>query len=265
MIDSNNPKRRVYIFYILGILLSTTILTVDIFSEKNLSKYFNEKLSFLSLTPSLNNSNFNFSSFEIFETKSRLINENIRLKNEVIELRKLKIENEKLKNEIVANNSVIKEVDASIYDIFKTSILFKTTTDEYIISGGENINLKEKDLVIDKNSYVVGIVTKVNQDRSIISTILNPNFSIEGIDKYDNEYLITSDSQNLLINSLRLEADSTDIKYIYTDIAFGHPGQFPIVDLSSTQVNIANNKIRAEQSINFSINYFSDLYLINTK
>ena len=29
--------------------------------------------------------NFNFSSFEIFETKSRLINENIRLKNEVIE------------------------------------------------------------------------------------------------------------------------------------------------------------------------------------
>ena len=111
----------------------------------------------------------------------------------------------------------------------------------------------------------MGIVTKVNQDRSIISTILNPNFSIEGIDKYDNEYLITSDSQNLLINSLRLEADSTDIKYIYTDIAFGHPGQFPIVDLSSTQVNIANNKIRAEQYINFRINNFSDLYLIKTK
>ena len=111
----------------------------------------------------------------------------------------------------------------------------------------------------------MGIVTKVNQDRSIISTILNPNFSIEGIDKYDNQYLITSDSQNLLINSLSLEAESTDIKYIYTDIAFGHPGQFPIVDLSSTQVNIANNKIRAEQSINFRINNFSDLYLIKTK
>ena len=124
MIDSNNPKRRVYIFYILGILLSTTILTIDIFSEKNLSKYFNEKLSFLSPAPASNNNNFNFSSFEIFETKSRLINENIRLKNEVIELRKLKIENEKLKTEINANNSVTKEVDAFIYDIFKTSILF---------------------------------------------------------------------------------------------------------------------------------------------
>lgn len=265
MIDSNNPKRRVYIFYILGILLSATILTVDVFSEKSFSKYLNEKLSLLSPIPISNNIDFNFSSFEIFETKSRLINENIRLKNEVTELRKLKIENEKLKTEINANNSVTKEIDTAIYDIFKTSIIFKTITNEYIISGGENLNLKEKDLVIDKNSYVVGIVTKVNQDRSIISTILNPNFSIEGIDKYGNEYLITSDTQSLFINSLSLEADSTDIKYIYTDITFGHPGQFPIVDLSSTQVNIANNKIRAEQSINFRINYFSDLYLINTK
>ena len=133
MIDSNNPKRRVYIFYILGIILSATILTVDIFSEKSLSKYLNEKLSLLSPIPISNNIDFNFSSFEIFETKSRLINENIRLKNEVIELRKLKIENEKLKTEINANNSVTKEIDTAIYDIFKTSILFKTVTDEYII------------------------------------------------------------------------------------------------------------------------------------
>ena len=265
MIDINNPKKRVYIYYILGIFLSTTILTIDIFSEKSLSKYLNEKLSLLAPTPISNSIDFNFASFEIFENKSRLINENIRLKNEVIELRKLKIENEKLKNEIDANNFVIKEVDAAIYNILKTSIIFKTLTDEYIISGGENLNLKEKDLVIDQNSYVVGIVTKVTQDKSIISTILNPNFSIEGIDKYGNEYLITSDSENLLINYLSLEADSTDIKYIYTDITFGHPGQFPIVDLSSTQVNNANNKIRAEQSINFTINYFSDLYIIKTK
>ena len=265
MIDSNNSKRRAYIYYILGILLSATILTIDIFSEKSLSKYLNEKLSFLSPIPISNNIDFNFSSFKIFETKSRLINENIRLKNEVIELRKLKIENEKLKSEIKANNSIIKEVDVAIYDIFKTSIIFKTIADEYIISGGENLNLKEKDLIIDKNSYVVGIVTKVNKDRSIISTILNPNFSIEGIDKYGNNYLITSDSQNLFINSQSLEADSTDIKYIYTDIAFGHPGQLPIVDLTSTKVNFANSKIRAEHSINFKINYFTDLYLIKTK
>ena len=115
MIDSNNPKRRVYIFYILAILLSATILTVDVFSEKSLSKYLNEKLSLLSPIPISNNIDFNFSSYEIFETKSRLINENIRLKNEVIELRKLKIENEKLKIEINANNSVTKEIDAAIY------------------------------------------------------------------------------------------------------------------------------------------------------
>ena len=256
MINNNSPKRRVYVFYILGILLSATVLTVDIFSDKSVSTYLNNKLSVLSPTP-LVSSNFRFPEIEIFKSKSKLINENIRLKNEVIELRKLKVENEKLKIENEANKFVVKEVDSSIYDIFESSIIFKTLTNQYIISGGENLNLSEKDLVINDNSYVVGVISEVRQDRSIVSTILNPSFSIEGIDKYGNEYLITSDSKNLYVNSMNLKEENTDIKYIYTDITFGHPGQFPIIDLSSTSINIANNKITAEQEINFNINYFS--------
>ena len=126
-------------------------------------------------------------------------------------------------------------------------------------------DLSEKDLVINDNSYVVGVISQVRQDRSIVSTILNPSFSIEGIDKYGNEYLITSDSKNLYVNSTNLKEENTDIKYIYTDITFGHPGQFPIIDLSSTSINIANNKITAEQEIDFNINYFSNIYLLKTK
>ena len=249
MINNNSPKRRVYVFYILGILLSATVLTVDIFSDKSVSTYLNNKLSILSPTP-LINSNFRFPEIEIFKSKSNLINENIRLKNEVIELRKLKVENEKLKIENEANKFVVKEVDSSIYDIFESSIIFKTLTNQYII---------------DDNSYVVGVISEVRQDRSIISTILDPSFSIEGIDKYGNEYLITSDSKNLYVSSTNLKEENTDIKYIYTDITFGHPGQFPIVDLSSTSINIANNKITAVQEINFNINYFSNIYLLKTK
>jgi cell shape-determining protein MreC len=248
----------------LGILLSATVLTVDIFSDKSVSTYLNNKLSVLSPSP-LVSSNFRFPEIEIFKSKSKLINENIRLKNEVIELRKLKVENEKLKIENEANKFVVKEVDSSIYDIFESSIIFKTLTDQYIISGGENLNLSENDLVIDDNSYVVGVISEVRKDRSIVSTILNPSFSIEGIDKYGNEYLITSDSKNLYVSSTNLKEENTDIKYIYTDITFGHPGQFPIVDLSSTSINIANNKITAEQEINFNINYFSNIYLLKTK
>jgi len=54
MINNNSPKRRVYVFYILGILLSATVLTVDIFSEKSVSTYLNNKLSILSPTPLIN-------------------------------------------------------------------------------------------------------------------------------------------------------------------------------------------------------------------
>ena len=265
MIGRNSQKRRVYVYYILGILLATTVLTIDIFSEKRLSSYFNNKLVLLAPTLLFENRDSSFPSLEVFKTKSNLINENIRLKNEVIKLRKLKVENENLKNKINGYNSVTKEVDASIYDIFESSVIFKTPTDDYIISGGENLNLKEKDLVIDENSFVVGIVTAVRQNTSIISTIQNPSFSIEGIDKYGNEYLITSDTEYLLINSLNLKEENNDIRYIYTDISFGHPGQFPIVDLSSNSINIANNKIRARKAINFTINYFSELYLIKVK
>ena len=264
MINNNSPKRRVYVFYILGILLSATVLTVDIFSEKSVSTYLNNKLSILSPTP-LINSTFRFPEIEIFKSKSNLINENIRLKNEVIELRKLKVENEKLKIENEANKFIVNKVDFSIYDIYESSIIFKTLTNQYIISGGENLNLNEKNLVIDENSFVIGVISAVRQNRSIISTILNPSFSIEGIDKYGNEYLITSDSKNLYVSSTNLKEENTDIKYIYTDVTFGHAGQFPIIDLSSTSINIANNKITAEQEINLNINYFSNIYLVKTK
>ena len=78
MINNNSPKRRVYVFYILGILLSATVLTVDIFSDKSVSTYLSNKLSVLSPTPIVS-SNFRFPEIEIFKSKSKLINENIHL------------------------------------------------------------------------------------------------------------------------------------------------------------------------------------------
>ena len=265
MNTNNSPKRRVYFYYFLGILFSLTLATIDIFSERSLSKSLNESLDIFLPEQTLNSNNFKFSSLEIFKTKSSLINENIRLKNEVIELRKLFIENEKLRDENMNNKRVVKEVDTAVYSIFETSIIFKTPSEEYIISGGENLNIKEKDLVIDQNAYVIGVVSGIKQDRSFISTIEDPNFSIQGIDKYGNEYLVSSDGNSIIVNSVNLKKENSDIKYIYTDVSYGHPGQFPIVDLSSTQINIANNKLRAEVPVNYKISFFSDLYLIQSK
>lgn len=265
MINNNSPGRRVYIFFIFGILLSSIVFTIDIFSERNLSKYLNDNFDILLPQPDIDSRVFSFSSLEVFKTKSNLINENIRLKNEVIELRKLQVENEKLRDQNYSYNAITKSIDTAFYNIIETSIIFKNPSEEYIISGGEDLNLKVKDLIIDENSFVVGVVSAVRKNQSIISSIQNPTFTIEGLDKYGNEYLITSDSENLIINSINVVAENTDIKYIYTDISYGHPGQFPIVDLSTTPVSIANDKISAQVPINFKLNYFSNIYLVKIK
>ena len=265
MINNNSPGRRVYIFFIFGILLSAIVFTIDIFSERNLSKYLNDNFDILLPQPDIDGRVFSFSSLEVFKTKSNLINENIRLKNEVIELRKLQVENEKLRDQNYSYNAITKSIDTAFYNIIETSIIFKNPSEEYIISGGEDLNLKVKDLIIDENSFVVGVVSAVRKNQSIISSIQNPTFTIEGLDKYGNEYLITSDSENLIINSINVVAENTDIKYIYTDISYGHPGQFPIVDLSTTPVSFANDKISAQVPINFKVNYFSNIYLVKIK
>ena len=142
-----SQKRRSYIIYILFFFLSGSLVLIDFFSNKKFSDTILNRVEFLFPINEKAANTLVSLDFDFFESRSDLINENARLKNEVIELRKLKLVNEELINEIISNDELIKNVQIEDYVYLKSSLLIKNTTNEYIISGGRNLNLNINDLV----------------------------------------------------------------------------------------------------------------------
>ena len=258
-------KRRNYVIYILFIFLSGSIFLADLFSNKKFSDLISDNADFLFPVSQEAIDLFDSLDLNIIKNKNTLINENIRLKNEVIELRKLKLINERLVEEIRSNNELIKNVNLENIIYYKSTILIKNTEDEYLISGGRNFNLKKNDLIVNEEGFVVGYVVKVFDDHSLMSSLINSDFSIPGVDKNGNQYLITSNREELLINSIYIEEMNLNIDYISTDLVFDHIGQFPIVSLSNEEVSKANNKISAVVGIDYKFNFDSNIYIVKEK
>ncbi len=258
-------KRRNYVIYILFIFLSGSIFLADLFSNKKFSDLISDNADFLFPVSQEAIDLFDSLDLNIIKNKNTLINENIRLKNEVIELRKLKLINERLVEEIRSNNELIKNVNLENIIYYKSTILIKNTEDEYLISGGRNINLNKNDLILNEEGFVVAYIVKVFDDHSLMNTIINSEFSIPGIDKYGNQYLVTSNREELLINSIYIEEENLNIDYIFTDVAFDHIGQFPIVKLTNEEVSNANNKISAVVRIDYKFSFDSNIYIVKEK
>ena len=87
--------RRSYILYVLFILFSSLLILVDYFSNKQLSSYFPNTVTF-----EFNIENNEFTTIQKFnsllESRAGLVNENIRLEQEIQSLRNLEIENQEL-------------------------------------------------------------------------------------------------------------------------------------------------------------------------
>tara|TARA_B100000427_G_scaffold308231_1_gene296292 strand:+ start:775 stop:1569 length:795 start_codon:yes stop_codon:yes gene_type:complete len=258
-------KRRNYIIYILFIFLSGSIFLADLFSNKKFSNLISDNTDFLFPVSQEAIGLFDSLELNFIKNKNTLINENVRLKNEVIELRKLKLINDKLVQEIRSNNELIKNVNVENVVYYKSTILIKNTEDEYLISGGRNINLNKNDLILNEEGFVIGYIVKVFDDHSLMNTIINSEFSIPGIDKYGNQYLVTSNRKELLINSIYIEEMNLNIDYISTDLVFDHIGKFPIVQLSNEEVSNANNKISAIVDINYRFSFDSNIYIVKAK
>ena len=258
-------KRRNYIIYILFIFLSGAVFLADLFSEKKFSNLISDNTDFLFPVSQEAVNLFDSIELNFLKNKNDLINENARLKNEVIELRKLKLVNESLVKEISANNELIKNVDLENIIYYKSTILIRNTEGEYLISGGRNINLNKNDLILNEEGFVVGYIVKVFDDHSLINTIINSEFSIPGIDKYGNQYLVTSNKKDLLINSIYIEEINLNIDYISTDVVFDQIGKFPIVRLSNKEVSNANNKISAVVNIDYNFSFDSNIYIVKEK
>ena len=250
------PKRS-YILYILFILLSSLLILLDYFSNKELSSYFPNSVNF---EFEIENSDFTFiQRFDaLFEQRAQLVSENIRLEQEVQDLRSLEIVNQELQLQLESYEAISTVSNIQNFELLSSGFITKNLNLEYLIYGGTNQQLQEGDLVINEKGFVVGYLREVFYSYSILESPYSSDFNLEVIDKYNNTYLITSNGSEMIISSILLDNYKDDIDFLYTDISFNHSGKFPVVDTRLINFEFQNNQINASVK-------FLDSFTFNTK
>ena len=250
------PKRS-YILYILFILLSSLLILIDYFSNKELSSFFPNSVNF---EFEIENSDFTFiQRFDaLFEQRAQLVSENIRLEQEVQDLRSLEIVNQELQLQLESYEAISTVSNIQNFELLSSGFITKNLNLEYLIYGGTNQQLQEGDLVINEKGFVVGYLREVFYSYSILESPYSSDFNLEVIDKYNNTYLITSNGSEMIISSILLDNYKDDIDFLYTDISFNHSGKFPVVDTRLINFEFQNNQINASVK-------FLDSFTFNTK
>ena len=197
------PKRS-YILYILFILLSSLLILIDYFSNKELSSYFPNSVNF---EFEIENSDFTFiQRFDtLFEQRAQLVSENIRLEQEVQDLRSLEIVNQELQLQLESYEAISSVSNIQNFELLSSGFITKNLNLEYLIYGGTNQQLQEGDLVINEKGFVIGYLREVFYSYSILESPYSSDFNLEVMDKYNNTYLITSNGSEMFISSILLD------------------------------------------------------------
>ncbi len=250
------PKRS-YILYILFVLLSSLLILIDYFSNKELSSYLPNSVNF---EFEIENSDFTFTQRfnTLFEQRAQLVSENIRLEQEVQDLRSLEIVNQELQLKLESYEAISTVSNIENFELLSSGFITKNLNLEYLIYGGTNQQLEVGDLVINEKGFVVGYLREVFYSYSILESPYSSDFNLEVMDKYNNTYLITSNGSEMFISSILLDNYKDDIDFLYTDISFNHSGKFPVVDTRLINFEYQNNQINASVK-------FLDSFTFNTK
>lgn len=264
MFNSPSFNIRRYIFFIFAIFLCILLYIVDNFTNKAVSNFIPNNVSIVTnvkIPENLLDNNF----LMMFESKSNLLNENLRLKNEVLELRRLKVLNYQLKEELESNNQFIKKAQFQDIDYISTRLILKNANDELLINGGRNLNFNTGDLVLNSQYVIVGYLEEVFNDYSILETLNSPNFSIQMIDKFNNVYTITNSGKQIFLKSNNdiYEFDKEDI--LFSDSTLGANGSYPFLELSDFELTYSNNKLSGFSNNIYEINMRTLLYVANNQ
>ncbi len=262
MLNRPSFNIRRYIFFIFAIFLCGLIFIVDNFTNKRVSNFIPNNVSIVS--------NFKISEkflendfLMLFESKSDLINENLRLKNEVLELRRLKELNFQLSEEIESYSQFIKKAQLEDTNYTSTRLILKNSNEELLINGGRDLNFMPGDLVLNNQYVIVGYLEEVFNDYSILETLNSPDFSIQMIDKYNNIYTVTNSGNQIFLNS-NADVNNYDVDDIlFSDTTLGSNGSYPFLKLSDFELTYSNNKLSGFSNNIFEINMRTLLYVEN--
>ena len=250
---------RKYVVYFLFIFLSGLLSVVDYFSNKTLSNFIPDQVNLISnfQIPErvLQNEFSNLSS-----TRAALVAENIRLKEELNDLRVLYVENQELQENIDSYKELIKNVNDFELTYYATSLILKNSTDEYLISGGRDYNFDPGDLVINEKGYIIGYLREVFNDYSILESFNSTNFNFRAIDENNNIFEVNSNGKELIFNSLESSLNSR-INTLFSDITFGHISKFPLINLELYEQTKLNNKLTVIVPIEERLTFQSKLFI----
>ena len=254
---------RKYVVYFLFIFLSGLLSAVDYFSNKTLSNFIPAQVSLISnfqIPERLIQNEFT----SLSSSRADLVAENIRLKEELSNLRVLYVENQELQNNIESYEILIKNISDFELTYYATSLILKNSTDEYLISGGRDYNFEPGDLVINEIGFVVGYLGEVFNDYSILESFNSTNFTFRALDENNNIFEINSNGKELIFSSLEAILNSK-VGMLYSDITFGHIDQFPIFDLEPYEQTVLNNKFTVVVPINKMLTFQSKLFIPKNK
>ena len=167
------------------IVLSVTFLGLIIFTVNNQEKGAVSSGAAVVMNPmqkvlyNLNNGLKNtvdyFLNFsEVKDENRTLTEENVKLKNQLLEYEKLKEENDRLREVLNFKNS------KNTYDYLGAEIIGysgESFLKGYIIDKGENDGLK-KNMVVISNLGLVGQITSVGSNWAIVQSLINENIAV---------------------------------------------------------------------------------------
>jgi len=254
---------RKYVVYFLFIFLSGLLSAVDYFSNKTLSNFIPAQVSLISnfqIPDRLLQNEFS----SLSSSRADLVAENIRLKEELYNLRVLYVENQELQDNIESYEILIQNISDFELTYYATSLILKNSTDEYLISGGRDYNFEPGDLVINEIGYVVGYLGEVFNDYSILESFNSTNFTFRALDENNNIFEINSNGKEIIFSSLEATLNSK-VGMVYSDITFGHIDQFPIFDLEPYEQTRLNNKFTVVVPIKKTLTFQSKLFIPKNK
>ena len=118
------------------------------------------------------------------------------------------------------------------------------------------------DIVINDEGFVIGFVDKIFQNHSEIIFLTDSDFSMPGLDRFGNEYLVQNNGSEILVYTTLVRELSSNIDFIFTDTRFDQPSRFPIVSLTDAKITTDDNKISSTLEINNASFSFTDMYIV---
>ena len=250
---------RKYVVYFLFIFLSGLLSVVDYFSNKTLSNFIPDQVNLISnfqISDRLLQNEFS----SLSSSKADLVAENIRLKEELTNLRVLYIKNQELQDNIESYEDLIENISDFELTYYATSLILKNSTDEYLISGGRDYNFEPGDLVINETGYIVGYLGEVFNDYSILESFNSTNFNFRALDKNNNIFEVNSNGKDLIFSSLEASLNSK-VSILFSDITFGHISKFPLFDLEPYEQTKINNKFTVIVPVEEMLTFQSKLFI----